>query len=110
MIEIIREIVVKAEACGRFELTFGPGGAWGRLFGRAAGFRGITLLRDIKDRRRHLMIEVWDSEAQREQALAANRAGYDSLCTALADQCETQTELGAYTMLAAAGVRPARRS
>lgn len=56
------------------------------------------------------MIEVWDSEVQREQAPAANRAGHDSLCATLADWCETRTELGAFTMLAAAAVRPARRA
>ena len=46
MIEIVCEVVVKPEASGLFALAYGPGGAWSDLFTRAAGFRGITVLRD----------------------------------------------------------------
>lgn len=54
------------------------------------------------------MIEVWDSEAHRERALAANRAGYDSLNATPADWCEIVTDVGAFTMLAETAVRPTR--
>ncbi len=108
MIEIIREFVVHEEARGRFELAFGPGGAWSRLFARAAGFRGITLLRDIGDRGRYLMVEVWDSEAHRERALAEHEAEHARLEADLAAWVASRAELGTFTMLAEAGVRPTR--
>jgi hypothetical protein len=34
MIEIVWEFVVKEEARGQFELAYGPGGAWSKLFAR----------------------------------------------------------------------------
>lgn len=108
MIEIISEFVVKDEARGRFELMFGPGGAWSRLFGRAAGLRGVTLLRDAQNRHRYLMVEVWDTAAQRQDALAGHAAEHASLEAALADWCEARTDLGVFTMLAQAAVRPPR--
>jgi len=108
MTEIIREFVVKEEARGRFELAFGPGGAWSRLFGRAPGFRGATLLRDTQDRRRYLLVEVWDTEAQRARAWADHASEHAALDADLADWCEARTELGAFTMLAQAAVRPLR--
>ncbi|MCX7669186.1 MAG: antibiotic biosynthesis monooxygenase [Anaerolineae bacterium] len=108
MIEIVREFVVHEEARHRFELAFGPGGAWSQLFGRAAGFRGITLLRDVNERRRYLMIEVWDSEAHRRRALAEQGAEHARLEADLAAMVTSRIELGAFTMLAAAAVRPAR--
>jgi heme-degrading monooxygenase HmoA len=108
MLEIVSEFIVREEARGRFELAFGPGGAWSRLFDRAPGFRGITLLRDVRDRRRYLMIEVWDSEAQRAQALAARATEYAGLSADLADWIESGAGLGVFTLLAEAAVRPAR--
>lgn len=108
MIEIIREYVVKEKARGHFELAYGPGGAWSQMFARAPGFRGITLLRDTANRRRYLMVEVWDTEARRAQALAEREAAYAALAAALADRCEAMTELGVFTMPVEAAVRPAR--
>ncbi len=108
MVEIITEFVVNEEARGRFELMFGPGGAWSRLFGGAPGFRGITLLRDAQARRRYLMVEVWDAEARRAEALADRAAELAALDAGLADCCEARADLGAFTMLAQAAVRPLR--
>ncbi len=108
MIEVVREFIVREGAHGPFELSFGPGGAWSRLFGRAPGFRGVTLLRDLKHRRRYLMIEVWDSEAQRVQALAERHAEHARLDADLVAWTEARADLGVFTMLAEAAVRPAR--
>ncbi|MDH7485442.1 MAG: antibiotic biosynthesis monooxygenase [Anaerolineae bacterium] len=106
MVEIVWEFVVREEARGQFELAYGPGGAWSRLFARCPGFRGLTLLRDVRNPRRYLAIELWETEAQREQALAEARAGYAELNAALADWSESRTELGAFRVLAEATVRP----
>ena len=46
MVEIVWEFVVREETRGQFELAYGPGGAWSKLFARCLGFRGTTLLRD----------------------------------------------------------------
>lgn len=106
MIEIIREFVVKEETQGLFELAYGPGSAWSKLFARCAGFRGTTVMRDTQDTRRYLIIELWDTPAQREQALAEHQAEYTKLETALADLTESRTEVGSFRVQAEATVRP----
>jgi heme-degrading monooxygenase HmoA len=110
MVEIVCEYVVKQEARGQFELAYGPGGAWSRLFARSPGFRGTTVQRDTKDPRRYLTIELWDSVAQRGQALAEGEAEYSSLEAALAGCAETKIEVGTFSVLAEATVRPRGRA
>jgi heme-degrading monooxygenase HmoA len=113
MIEIVCEFVVKEEARGQFELAYGPGGAWSKLFARYPGFRGTTLLRDTKNPRRYLTIDFWDTEAQREQMLAERKAEYSNLDAAFGDWTESRTEVGIFRVLAEATVHPrgrARRS
>ena len=106
MVEIVWEFVVKAEARGEFELAYGPGGAWSKLFARSEGFRGITLLRDVKDPRRYLAFDLWDTAAQREKALDDQKAEYSTLDAALSDWTESRTAVGTFSMRAEATVRP----
>lgn len=106
MIEYMREYVVRQEQRGQFELAFGPGGAWSRLFARSPGFRGTTLLRDQGDLVHYLMIEIWDSPAHREQALAARQADYEALLATLSEWVQSQRDLGAFRLLAQTTVRP----
>jgi len=110
MIEIAWEFVVKEEARGQFELAYGPGGAWSKLFARCPGFRGTTLLRDTKNPRRYLTIDLWDTETQREQALAEHKAEYSDLDAALGEWTESKTEVGAFSVRAEATVRPRGRA
>ena len=109
MINIVTEFEVKDEARGEFELAYGPGGAWSRLFATCAGFRGITLLRDTEKPQRYLTIETWDTQAQRERILPDRQADYASIQARLADWTEGRTELGTFRVLAEAAVRPAVR-
>ena len=106
MIEIIWALVVKEEARGQFELAYGPGGALSQLLAQCPGFRGTMLLRDTKDPRRYLAIDLWDTEAQREQMLAERRAEYANLEAAFENWTESRTELGVFRVLAEATVRP----
>ena len=110
MVEIVWEFVVKEEARGLFELAYGPGGAWSKLFARCPGFRGTTLLRDTKNPRRYLTIDLWETGAQREQALAENKAEYSDLEAAFGEWTESKTEVGIFSVLAEATVRPRGRA
>ena len=106
MVEIVWEFVVKEGSQGQFELAYGPGGAWSNLFGRCAGFRGTTVLRDAKNPRRYLTIDLWDSELEWEQALAEHKAEYADLDTAFAEWTESEVEVGIFSVLSEATVRP----
>ncbi len=110
MIEIVWQCVVNEAARGRFELTFGPGGAWGKLYAHRPGFRGLTLLRDTRDPRRYLVIEVWDAPDQREQALAEGATAVTELEAGLAEWSEPRQELGVFRVQAEAVVRPLSHS
>jgi heme-degrading monooxygenase HmoA len=109
MIEIVWEFVVTEEARGRFELVWGPGGAWSNLFAQCPGFRGTTVLRDTENPLRYLTFDIWDTAAHREQALAEHAAGYSELNASLTEWTEFRTEVGVFTMRAEATVRPIGR-
>jgi len=110
MIEIVWEFVVKEEARGQFELAYGPGGAWSKLLAQSPGFRGTTLLRDTRNPQRYLSIDLWDTEAEREQMLAERKAEYSDLEAAFDEWTESRTEVGIFTVLAEATVRPRVRA
>lgn len=106
MIQIIWQYVVRSEACAHFELAYGPGGAWSKLFSSAPGFRGISLLRDQNDSNRYLALEMWDSEASRHGALAEQAQVAAALETSLGQYVEARNRLGAFRYLAQAAVKP----
>ncbi len=106
MVEIVWEIIVKQDSQGKFELVYGPGGAWGRLFGSVQGFRGTTMLNDTNNPRRYLIIAVWDTEAQYEQALRDHVDEYATLNADLEQWTESRMMLGVFRLRAEAGVRP----
>jgi len=110
MVEIVWEFVVKEEARGQFELAYGPGGAWSKLFERCPGFRGTTVLRDTKNSQRYLTIDLWETEIQREQALAERKPEYSDLEAAFDKWTESKTEVGTFRVLAEATVRPRGRA
>lgn len=105
MLEIVSEVVVKHEASGLFALAYGPGGAWSDLFTRAAGFRGITVLRDAHDPQHFVIIEVWDGAEQRVQAITAHADAYAALQATLDEWIESTRELGTFDILSEATVR-----
>ena len=106
MIEIVSEFIVKEEVRGQFELVFGPGGAWSKLFTLCPGFRGTTLLRDTKNPQRYLTIDLWDTLIQREQALVEQKTEYADLEAAFADWTDSRIELGSFRVQAEGTVRP----
>ena len=110
MIEVVWEAVVRQEVQGQFELVYGPGGAWSRLFDQVAGFRGTTMLHDMHNPRRYLIFELWDTASQREQALRDGADAYVSLEADLAAWTESRTELGVFRLRAEATVRPRGKS
>jgi hypothetical protein len=69
MFEFVWEFVAKEEARGQFELVYGPGGAWSKLFARCPGYRGTNVLRNTENTQRYLTIDLWKTEDQRERVL-----------------------------------------
>jgi hypothetical protein len=105
MVQIVWEFIVKEEVQGQFELVYGPGGAWSKLFSSSPGYRGTTLLRDTENPRKYLTIDIWDTVQQRERMLAERGDEYDSLDKSFTEWMESQTEVGIFKTLAEATVR-----
>jgi heme-degrading monooxygenase HmoA len=110
MIEIIWEFVVKEGARGQFELMYGPGGAWSELFARAPGFRGTTLMRDTMRPQRYLAIDIWDTQALRDETLAEREGEYADLEATLGRWTVSRAELGIFQVRAEATVHPRGRA
>ena len=106
MIEIASEYLIWEKARGQFELAYGPGGAWSKLCAQSPGFRGTTLLSDVNNPQRYLVIDIWDTVAQREQMLSERKAEHADLEAAFSRWTESKSELGIFRILAEATVRP----
>ena len=67
-------------------------------------------MRDTKKPRRYLTVDLWDTEAKREQALIEHETEYADLEAAFSDWVESKTEVGVFRVLAEGTVRPHSRT
>ena len=110
MIELIWEMIIHEEARSQFELVFGPGGAWNKVFGKSEGYRGTTMLNDTHQPNRYLIMDIWDTEIQRDQAIDSRADDYAKLNTDLEGWAESQIEVGVFRLRGEATVRPSPKS
>jgi heme-degrading monooxygenase HmoA len=110
MIEIVWEFIIKETYRGQFELAFGPGGVWSKLYSRSPGFKGTTVLRDTEKHHRYLVIDLWSTEAQRNRALVEQKTEFEDMRTSLAEWTESTTEVGKFRVMAEATVKPVRKT
>ena len=110
MIQVVWQYEVREEDRSKFELAYGPGGAWSTLFARAPGYRGTALLRDTQHPRRYLTVDAWDTEELRRDFLEQHRMEYDAMDAGFRPLVDSTAELGAFKLLAEATVRPTPRS
>lgn len=61
------EYEVPGDRAAAFAAAYAPDGAWGQLFGRAAGFLGTELYRDVARDDRYLTIDRWQDEQDPDQ-------------------------------------------
>jgi hypothetical protein len=106
MIEIIHEFIVRDGSREKFELVFGPGGAWSKLFASSAGFRGTTVMRGIEHPLQYVVVTSWDSAAEREDALNENPGVYAELEDVLDQLTTSRSIVGDFNLIGQASVRP----
>jgi heme-degrading monooxygenase HmoA len=107
MIQIAWQYEVKEENRSKFELAYGPGGAWSNLFAWAPGYRGTVLLRDAEDPRKYLTFDVWDTEEDHLDFLNQRREEYAAMRAAFSELVISEASLGVYKLLSEATVRRA---
>ena len=79
MIQIVWQYEVKEAFRARFELAYGPGGAWSQLFGGSPGYRGTVLLHDAHHPHRYLSVTAGTSADEHQAFLEEHRDEYSSL-------------------------------
>lgn len=110
MIEIVWEMIVQEDKRSQFELIFGPGGTWSKLFGKSQGYRGTTVLNDTHNPVRYLIVDIWDTDEQQAQARRDGADEYAKLTADLDNWTESRTEVGIFRVRAEATVRPDPKS
>ena len=98
MIAIIWRYEVVDEARPAFEATYGPTGAWARLFARAEGFAGTELLK--AEDGSYLTLDVWRARADFDAFLTAHRVDYDALDKSTEGWTSCEHRLGEYEVKA----------
>ena len=73
------EYEVAGDRAAAFTMAYAADGAWGQLFGRAAGFLGTELYRNAARADRFLTIDRWRNEEGWRSILHAFGPAYDSL-------------------------------
>jgi len=73
------EYQVPDDRAGAFTAAYAADGAWGELFGQAAGFVGTELYRDAARPGRFLTIDRWQDERDWRSFLDAFGPAYESL-------------------------------
>ena len=102
------EFRIRPEAVAAFEATYGPSGAWVRLFREEEGYEGTELLRDRVDALRFWTIDRWRSKEDWQRCRKSSAAAFEALDL----QCEALTEseifLGEFASLANAASETSR--
>ena len=71
MIHVVWEFVVRPSAIDAFQRAYRPNGVWCRLFQSYPGYCGTILLRDRRNPRRFITVDVWARDSDRERMLTA---------------------------------------
>ena len=87
------EYEVPGDRTEAFTAAYAGGGAWGELFGRAAGFMGTELYRDAAQAGRFLTIDRWQDEQDWRAFLDAFGSAYESLDAQLEGLAATERQV-----------------
>ena len=85
---VIWQFHVRPGLEARFQETYGPAGAWAKLFARDTNYLRTELQRDLREPGRYLTFDYWTSETAYDQFHAHFRRDYE----AMDRQCEQLTE------------------
>lgn len=97
MFVVVWQFEVAEDQVAGFEASYGPEGAWAKLFRSSPHYLGTELLRDAYVPLNYLTIDRWVSE----EAFRAFRKEHDHEYEALDRACDAltsrETRVGAYT-------------
>jgi heme-degrading monooxygenase HmoA len=81
-----------------FEQTYGPDGAWARLFRRDPDYLGTDLLRDATRPGRYVTVDRWSSEESWRRFRGLHATDYEALDLEGATLTTEETHLGDFAL------------
>lgn len=95
------EFEVAAESVAEFLRYYGADGEWARLFGRAEGYLGTSLLRDEANPLRFVTIDRWQSKQHHEAFLDEFLLEYNAMDEVCESLTISETSLGNFRQIEA---------
>ena len=95
----IWEFLVPREAQPEFEVRYGPGGSWARLFRRSPDYLRTELVKDLTQPGRYLTLDYWANGDALHRFKAAHLQAYVELDHACAHLTEKESFLGDFAPL-----------
>ena len=80
----------------QFERVYGSGGDWAQLFRKGEGYIRTELYRDLKNRRRYVTVDVWESELSHREFLEGHADEYRAMDKRCEEMTKEETPLGQY--------------
>jgi heme-degrading monooxygenase HmoA len=98
MFVVVWQFEIAEEKIAAFEAAYSQQGAWAKLFGASAEYRGTELLRDAYIPGNYLTIDRWSSEEAFRAFRKEHDAEYEQLDRACDELTKSETRIGAYTV------------
>lgn len=99
MFIVIWKYTVNPENRDAFELEYGGGGVWEKLFEKADGYEGSYLHRGADDSSVYLVIDRWGSRQAYDFFIFSNNETYKKLNVLLSHLYQSEERIGAFNLM-----------
>jgi len=96
MVHFVWEFIARTGSEGEFERLYSGNGAWAKLFAKAPGFLGTSLLRDTTNALRFLTIDRWESVDAQSAMRERFADEYDEMDRACERLTESERRIGIF--------------
>jgi hypothetical protein len=93
---VVWEFWVRPGAEAEFEKTYGPEGAWVRLFSGHPAYGGTKLVRDVVESGRYLTFDLWETRVAYEEFRRLHAAEYRAIDEVCAGLTEREAKIGEF--------------
>ena len=90
------EFEVKPGCEEKFEKVYGAGGAWAKLFGRVADYRGTRLVKDVERERVYLTLDFWETREAYEKFRKESAVQYQRIDKECEGMTVAEKRIGEY--------------
>jgi heme-degrading monooxygenase HmoA len=98
---VLWEFQVRPEFEELFQRIYGSQGDWAELFRKGKGYVRTEFYRDVKNARRYVTVDVWESELAYHEFRKDHEKEYRAIDQRGEGMTEKETSLGAFEMLPA---------